>query len=202
MIRYVIRRLIQAIPTFLGITIIAYALMSASGNPVMALSFRPDTTREEQERLAKVLGVNDPWPLQYLRWLLGDDWMRWDTDGDGQADQSFILPLDADGDGENEPPGERLGVIRGDFGNSFTKKRPVLTLLFERLPSTLELSLSALVLGAVIGIVVGILAAVSRGRAFDSVSRVMAVVFDAVPGFWLSLMLLLIFGSQLHHPRR
>ncbi|MBL8166059.1 MAG: ABC transporter permease [Anaerolineae bacterium] len=197
MIRYIIRRLLQAIPTFFGITIISYALMSASGNPVRVLSFRPDSSVEEQERLANVLGVNDPWVIQYLRWLLGDDWMRWDTGEDGVADRAVLLPLDADGDGENEPPGERLGVVRGDFGNSFVKKRPVLDLIFERMPATLELSVSSLVIGTIIGLIIGIAAAVNRGKAIDNASRVIAVVFDAIPGFWLSLLLLLIFGSQL-----
>ncbi|MBZ0279308.1 MAG: ABC transporter permease [Anaerolineae bacterium] len=197
MIRYIFRRLLQAVPTFFGITVLSYILMSASGNPVQVLGFRPDSGREEQERLAKVLGVNDPWPIQYLRWLLGDDWMRWDSDGDGVADRSFILPLDADGDGENEPPGKRLGAVRGDFGNSFVKKRPVLELIFERLPSTLELSISSLVVGASLGLLIGILAAVNKGKRFDNASRVLAVVFDSIPAFWLALMLLLFFGSNL-----
>lgn len=197
MIRYVLRRLIQAVPTFLGITLLSYLLMSASGNPVKVLAFRPDSSVEEQERLAERLGVNDPWLLQYVRWLLGDDWLRWDTDGDAVADQSFILPLDADGDGENEPPGSRHGVVRGDFGNSFVKKRPVLDILFERLPSTLELSVASLFLGATLGVVIGILAAVNRGKTFDNFSRVLAVIFDAIPNFWLALMLLLFFGSFL-----
>lgn len=197
MIRYIIRRLVQAIPTFFGITILSYILMSASGNPVQALSFQPNMGRDEQERLSKVLGVSDPWPIQYLRWLLGDDWLRWDSDGDGVADHAFILPLDADGDGENEPPGKRLGVVRGDFGNSFVKKRPVLDLIFERLPSTLELSVSSLLVGTAVGLLIGILAAVNRGKAFDNISRVLAVVFDSIPSFWLALMLLLFFGSYL-----
>lgn len=197
MIRYVIRRLVQAIPTFFGITILAYLLMTASGNPVQALALLPKAGREEQERLAKLLGVNDPWPLQYTRWLLGDDWLRWDTDGDGKADHSFLVPLDVDGDGEADPPGTHVGVVRGDFGNSFVKKRPVLDIIFERLPSTLELSVASLIIGTVLGLLVGILAAVKRGQRFDNFSRVLAVTFDAIPNFWLALMLILVFGSAL-----
>lgn len=197
MSRYVLRRLLQAIPTFFGITILAYMLMSASGNPVRVLSFRPNSSAEEQERLAAVLGVNDPWPVQYLRWLLGDDWMRWDSNGDGISDQAVILSLDVNGDGEPEPPGERLGVLRGDFGTSFVKKRPVLEMIFERVPATLELSVASLILGSIVGLTVGCLAAIKRGGWFDNVSRIVAVIFDAIPAFWLSLMLILIFGSTL-----
>lgn len=197
MARYIARRLMHAIPIFFGITIISFALMSAAGNPVKALSFAPNLGRDEQERLAKILGVNDPWPVQYLRWLAGDDWMRWDTNGDNFADQAFIIPLDVDGDGENEPPGTRTGALRGDFGASFSNKRPVLDLLFERLPATLELSLTSLILGTVIGLLLGVIAAVARGRLADNAIRIMAVVFDSIPTFWLSILLLLFLGSQL-----
>jgi peptide/nickel transport system permease protein len=197
MVRYVIRRLIQAIPTFFGITILSYALMSASGNPVAVLVFRPGVPASERARLEAVLGVNDPWALQYVRWLLGDDWMRWDDDGDGQSDHSFILPLDANEDGVNDPPGDRKGILRGDFGNSFIKKRPALQLLFERLPATVELSISSFILGTSLGIVIGIVAAIKHGKAFDTISRVMAVAFTAIPIFWLGIMLLMFFSVQL-----
>ena len=198
MFQYVIRRLIQAIPIFFGITIIAYLLMSASGNPVRTLAFRPNAGRDEVERLSNQLGLNDPWYLQYLRWLTGDDWMRWDTNGDNVADQAFILPLDADGDGEPEPPGKRQGALRGDFGLSFVQKRPVIELLVERLPATLELSITSLILGTVIGLFLGVIAAVMRGKLADNAIRIMAVVFDSIPNFWLAILLLLILGSQLH----
>ncbi|MBN8636985.1 MAG: hypothetical protein J0M07_16780, partial [Anaerolineae bacterium] len=87
MIKYTLRRLIQAIPTFFGITVFSYLLMAAApGGPVAALTFTPRMTVAQRELVAKRLGVNDPLPVQYLRWLLGDDWMRWDADGDGVAD--------------------------------------------------------------------------------------------------------------------
>lgn len=197
MAKYIIRRLIQAIPTFLGITILSYALMSASGNPVAAMVFRPGVPPSERARLEAVLGVNDAWPLQYLRWLMGDDWLRWDTDDDGKADHAFLLPLDANADGINDPPGERRGILRGDFGTSFIKKRGVLEILFERLPATAELAVSSLILGTGIGIVVGILAAVYRGKTFDNISRVLAVAFTAIPIFWLGIMLLMFFSVQI-----
>lgn len=199
MIKYTLRRLIQAIPTFFGITVLSYLLMSAApGGPVAALTFSPQTRPQDRERLAARLGVNDPVPIQYLRWLLGDDWMRWDADGDGISDHAFLLPLDADGDGEPEPPGETKGILRGDFGRSFQPgRRPVIDLLGERVAATLELGAAALVLGLTVGVPVGILAAVRRGGWFDNTTRVLAVVFTAIPVFWLGLILILVFGSWL-----
>src|SRR5215217_1554102 len=96
MSRYIVRRLVQAVPIFFGITIISYMMMGLSGNPVIALIFQPEMTITQRNRIAARLGVNDPWPLQYIRWLLGDDWLRWDSDGDGKADHSFLVPLDSD----------------------------------------------------------------------------------------------------------
>src|SRR6476660_8292723 len=100
MTKFILRRLFQAIPTFFGITILSYLLMvGAPGGPVAALTFNPRMTPQEREAFDARLGVNDPIPIQYLRWLLGDDWMRWDSNGDGVADHSFLLPLDANNDG-------------------------------------------------------------------------------------------------------
>ncbi|MEO8611870.1 MAG: ABC transporter permease [Chloroflexota bacterium] len=197
MAKYVFRRLIQAIPTFLGITLLSFALMSASGNPVAALVFRPGAQPSEKARLEAILGVNDPWALQYLRWLMGDDWLRWDTNDDGKADHAFLLPLDANGDGVNDPPGTRRGILRGDFGTSFIKKRGVLDILFERLPATAELAISSLILGTGLGVVIGILAAVHHGKTFDNISRIGAVAFTAIPIFWFGILLLLLFSVQI-----
>lgn len=198
MIRYVLRRLFQAIPIFFGITVLSYMLMlAAPGGPVGALTFDPRMTPREREAIAMRMGVNDAWPVQYLRWLLGDDWMRFDSDGDGVADTAFIIPLDVNGDGEPEPPGERLGILRGDFGRSFFQRRPVVDVVVERIPATLELGISSLFFSLVIGLPIGILAAVRRGGWFDNTTRVMAVIFNAVPVFWLGLILILIFGSRL-----
>src|SRR5690606_33952415 len=106
MVKYTIRRLIQAIPIFFGITVISYLLMTAApGGPTSALVFDPRISVSDRRALEARMGVNDPWPVQYLRWLTGDDWMRVDTDGDGLADIARLIPLDADGDGRAEPAG-------------------------------------------------------------------------------------------------
>ncbi|MDX2162528.1 MAG: ABC transporter permease [bacterium] len=230
MIKYTLRRILQAIPTFFGITLFSYLLMTAApGGPEAALTFDPRITPQQREREAARLGVNDPFIVQYLRWLTGNDWMRWDTDGgtptilglegtpvsntlttrdlpDGIADGSVLIPLglDANGDGDYDdpgdqiyPPGNRYGIIRGDFGRSFFYNRPVMSMIGERVAATLELGIAALVTGLIIGVPVGILAAVRRGGWFDNLTRILAVIFNAIPIFWLALILILIFGARL-----
>ncbi|MCY3833702.1 MAG: ABC transporter permease [Chloroflexi bacterium] len=196
MIKYIIRRLIQAIPTFFGITLLSYLLLwLAPGSVVERLYLAPNIKAETRARLAAQLGINDPFHIQYLRWLAGDDWLRWDTDGDGIADQAFrpLAKLDEDGDGLPEPPGDNYGILRGDFGRSFVKKQPVMEVLLTNLPATLELGIAAVVTSLAIGIPVGVLSAVTQGRRFDKVSRVMAVIFDAVPNFWLGYIFIFVF---------
>lgn len=181
--RYVARRLVQAIPTLFGITILSFALMSAApGGPTAAMSFSPSTSPEQRQRLEAQLGVNDPWLMQYIYWLVGDDWRMRDVDGDGEPDVQ----------------GQRRGILRGDFGNSFVSgSRPVMSIIGELIVPTLELTGSALLVGLLFGLPIGILAAINRGGAFDNVTRVMAVIFNAVPNFWLGLILILVFSSWL-----
>jgi len=200
MIKYLIRRLIQSIPTFFGITLLSYLLLwLAPGSVVERLYLAPNIKAETRARLAAQLGINDPFHIQYLRWLAGDDWLRWDTNGDGIADQAFtpLAQLDEDGDGLPEPPGDNYGILRGDFGRSFVKKQPVMDVFLANLPATLELGIAAIVTSLAIGIPVGVISAVTRGRAFDNVSRIMAVIFDAVPSFYLGYILLLVFAVRL-----
>jgi peptide/nickel transport system permease protein len=181
-IRFIIRRLLQSIPTFFGITILSYFIMAiAPGDPVSLMTFDPSISPQVRERLAARLGVNDPLPVQYLRWLIGDDWMRFDTTGDGIPDE----------------PGTRRGILRGDFGQSFSFKENPLVLIGERLPATIELNIAILMVSLPIGFIIGILAAVWRGRVFDNSSRVLAVIGDAIPTFWLGFMALMIFSAPL-----
>lgn len=200
MFKYIVRRLIQSIPTFFGITVLSYLLLwLAPGSVVERLYLAPNIKAETRARLAAQLGIDDPFHIQYLRWLAGDDWLRWDSDGDGLADGSFALlaPLDEDGDGEPEPPGDNYGILRGDFGRSFVKKQPVLDIFLANLPATLELGIATILTALAIGVPVGVISAVTRGRLFDNTSRVMAVIFDAVPNFYLGYILLYIFGVLL-----
>lgn len=185
MIKYIIRRLVQAIPTFFGITLISYLIMTAApGDPVSLMTFDPTVTMEQVERLGARLGTNDPWPVQYLRWLVGDDWMEpFREELRGRPD----IGLDR----------VRYGILRGDFGNSFFLKMPAIQLIGERLPATLELGVAVLVVSLSLGIPIGILAAVRHGGKFDNATRILAVIGNAVPNFWLGLILILIFGAWL-----
>ena len=89
------------------------------------------------------------------------------------------------------------GVLRGDFGESLRYRRDALGLVLERLPATLLLAGSAIVLTLVVAVPLGVLTAVRRDTAVDYLGTMATVLGQATPGFWLGLMLIYVFAVQL-----
>jgi len=282
MTKFIIRRLIQAVPTFIGITIISYMIMvAAPGDPVSILTFSPDMSQEERDAVAERLGVNQPLPVQYIRWLIGNapltiggdkvwaiemsngDVVMIDADDEegsvvdtipveefgsdishrqgpagslssralsssraeriinrsyeeqgieAEAVTSYFVPyygaivlwrgfttpvFDEDGEVIRTEFNNSGGILRGDFGNSFRLREPVIQALWDRLPASIELNVTVFLIGISVALPIGIMAAIFRGTLFDQATRILAVVGSAIPDFWLGLMLLILFGSTL-----
>jgi peptide/nickel transport system permease protein len=89
-------------------------------------------------------------------------------------------------------------VARGDFGESFRYRRPVRGMLAEAIPYTLQLTVLALLLDALVGIALGIISAVKQYSALDKAVTLGSLIVYAIPGFWLALMLVLVFSVQLN----
>lgn len=123
----------------------------------------------------------------------------------------FILGINASSEavaalreqmGLNEPALNRFaswvfGMLQGDFGISQTQKLPVAGLIAERMSVTLPLTISAMIISTAIGLPLGILAARHRGKLLDTALMVVAQVGVAVPGFWLGMLLTLLFAVTL-----
>lgn len=88
-------------------------------------------------------------------------------------------------------------MVRLDFGNSFRDGRPVLQIIGETLPNTLLLSVSSLFLIYLIAVPLGILSAVKQYSALDKLTTVFVFIGMAIPGFWLALLLILLFSVRL-----
>jgi peptide/nickel transport system permease protein len=88
-------------------------------------------------------------------------------------------------------------LAHGDLGESFQYHRPVSTLIAERLPYTLQLTILALVLGAAIGISLGILSAVKQHSAIDKAVTLGSLIMYSIPEFWLGVMFILLFAVTL-----
>ena len=89
------------------------------------------------------------------------------------------------------------GVLRGDLGESMRLGKPVLELILQKLPVTLELALLAIVIALAIGIPAGIISAVKRNTGWDYAANVIALWGLSTPNFWLGIMLILLFSVTL-----
>jgi peptide/nickel transport system permease protein len=76
MTRYIIRRLLQAIPLLFIISLVLFVLMQSVGDPLATMSGRMPTRKEDRERLTRQLGLDKPILVQYLYWLVGNDWTK------------------------------------------------------------------------------------------------------------------------------
>ncbi|MDX1991287.1 MAG: ABC transporter permease [bacterium] len=183
--RYFLRRLLQGIPTFFGVTVLSFLVMvSAPGDPVALITFSPNRDPESAEILRRQLGLDQPPLVQYLYWLVGNDWRMMDINGDGDTND------------EVDGYGQRVGLLRGDLGNSIRNERPVLELIVERIPATLLLTFSALVVGYGAGILLGLIAAVYHKTWIDQLVRVLTVIGNAIPAFWLGLILIIFLSVR------
>jgi peptide/nickel transport system permease protein len=89
------------------------------------------------------------------------------------------------------------GVATGDFGDSLHFKSPALDLVLERLPATVQLATTALLIAMIIGIPLGLVGGFNPGSAIDSVGRALALLGQSIPNFWLALILILFFAVRL-----
>src|SRR5215831_9808261 len=89
-------------------------------------------------------------------------------------------------------------AIRGDFGLSFKHQVPAVTLIFQTLPATLELTAAGLGLALVVAVPAGIVAALRRNSLIDAVCSVGVLLGQAMPVYWLGLLLILVFAVKLH----
>ncbi|MBI2289616.1 MAG: ABC transporter permease [Betaproteobacteria bacterium] len=88
-------------------------------------------------------------------------------------------------------------ALGGDFGRSFFHRRPVAEVIAERLPATIELTIVAMLIALAVAIPLGVLAAVRRGSLIDKAATVISLIGVSMPGFWLGIMLILLFAVHL-----
>ncbi|OGN94550.1 MAG: hypothetical protein A2Y89_04130 [Chloroflexi bacterium RBG_13_51_18] len=86
------------------------------------------------------------------------------------------------------------GLARGDLGTSFIKRIPVAEQLGSALPNTLRLSLPSFFIGTILGIALGVLGATKRDSILDNGVKFLAIMGQALPGFWVAIMAVLIFS--------
>lgn len=159
--KYIVRRLLLAVPTLIGLTLLIFFVMRVI-IPVDVVDIASAVTENidpaREARLRSEFGLDGPLPVQYLRWA--------------------------------------SKIARGDFGQSFFTGQSVSSEMMRRIPVSLEMGLLSLAITVVIAIPVGMISAVKQDTLPDYLFRGGAILFYAIPGFWLAI-LVLVFGSIL-----
>jgi peptide/nickel transport system permease protein len=177
--------LVQAAVIMFLLSVLFFALVNlAPGGPLAGYGQARRVPPERIAILKRQLGLDKPLPVQYLVWLVGNDWMKVDMNGDGIPDTN----------------GTRRGVLRGDFGYSFRTRRPVLDEIAKRLPNTIYLMSITMLVALVIAIPIGVISAIKQYSFFDIAVTTFAFAGQALPDFWLGLILIIIFYSSLKNP--
>jgi len=171
--------LLQAIPLLLIISIMIFVLLQSSGDPLATLGGRRATRPEDRERLARMMGLDKPTYMQYIYWLIGNDWEKIDVDGDGIPDIK----------------GTRKGVLRLDFGNSLvTRGKSALEIIIERLPNTLILMIPAEIIILAVSLAIGIYSALRQYSWIDQVVTTGAFIGYSMPIFVIALGSMYLFA--------
>ncbi len=179
MTRYIIRRILQAIPLLFIISLVIFMLLRSSGDPLATMGGKRLTRSEDRERLTRLLGLDQPLYMQYITWLIGNDWSLVDIDGDG-------IP---------ETPGGRRGALRGDFGDSLMKRGvPALDIIVERLPNTIILMIPAEIIILAASLALGIYSALKQYSLVDQIVTAGSFIGYSMPIFFIALASMYIFA--------
>lgn len=185
MTTYILRRLIQTAGLLLLLSFVLFILVNlAPGGPLSGQGQSRHIDPDKVELLKRQLGLDKPIPTQYLIWLVGNDWMQVDSNGDGAFDGY----------------GTRHGILRGDFGFSFRTRQPVLTEIGQRLPNTIYLTTITILVAVLIAVPIGIISAIRQYSKFDITVTTFSFAGQAIPEFWLGLILILVFYAWLKNP--
>lgn len=167
---FLLRRILQSIPVFIVITIITFALIHAiPGGPTARLELDMDIKPEDIARIKANMGLDKPVWMQYLIWV-------------GVAPNS---------------QGKFSGLLQGDLGISYIDQTPVSRNVMSRLPNTLILSITALVISLGLALPFGVWSAVKQYSMFDNVSTVLSTAGVSIPSFWFGLIAILLFSVKL-----
>jgi peptide/nickel transport system permease protein len=184
--QYFARRALQAIPLLFVISIMVFILIKNAGDPLSHLANQPDITAEDRAYVRRSLGLDDPIHTQYIHWLLGDTWDKYDM----SLDEHGAL----DNDGIGDTPGTQKGILRGDFGTSIAHNRPVLEVFKEFLPNTLLLGISALSVTIFFGITIGMYAALHQYSWIDNIITTLCFITYSMPIFLVALLGVYVFA--------
>jgi len=172
MTNYIIRRLLLVPLLLFGVTIVIFGMLQLLGPVERSALYIKDFPKNDKQVQAviKQYGLDQPFYVQYWRWLTG-----------------VVDPVTGERDG---------GILYGDFGYSRTASQPVIDIVRERFPNTVDLALWTIYPMLSIGIWMGVQAAVNQNKFFDQAARVYSIVGTSFPTFVFGLLLLLLLYAK------
>ncbi len=181
MVKFILGRLFAAVPLLLIITVLVFFGLRLSGaDPVAYLVTDPRISEADRFLIRARYGMNDPVWLQFVHWLIGDNWFQRDVTGDDIPDEY----------------GKRFGVLRGDLGESIRYHRPVVEIIGQFLPNTLLLGLTAYTVTLIFSFIFGITAALRQYSLLDNVITTASFVTYSMPIFFIALLCVQIFAIE------
>ena len=172
MTNYIIRRLLMVPLLLFGVTIVIFGMLQLLGPVERSALYIKDFPKNDKQVQAviKQYGLDQPFYVQYWRWLTG-----------------VVDPVTGEREG---------GILYGDFGYSRTASQPVIDIVRERFPNTLDLALWTIYPMLSIGIWMGVQAAVNQNKFFDQAARVYSIVGTSFPTFVFGLLLLMLLYAK------
>ena len=180
MIRYVVRRLLASIPVLFGIVFLVFVLARGIPGEPCTATYGEKATPAICAAFAQRYGLD-----KAILPFVFKDRDGWSVSGDPSTivDNQFVVYVSR--------------LVQGDFGSSIRFGRPVTAILVERLPTTVELTLTALVFATVVGVTLGLISAIRRNSPADVGTMVVANLGVSTPVFVLGLVLAYIFAVAL-----
>ena len=182
MATYVLRRLILIIPTLIGMTIVTFTIMAISPGGISPMVFNDTTGLDPKLRKAienyvkQRYGLDQPYPVQYLRWLNNISPVGFEVDSEGKLGS--------------------FGVKAPDLGRSFMRDEPVSALIGRALPITLTLNLITIPIIYALSITLGIYSAKHHGKTLDVVTGTSLIALWSVPTIVTGVMLVGLLASN------
>ena len=218
---YILRRLVATIPVLFGVSLLVFSFIHLiPGDPALAM-LGEHATEENVQRIRERLGLNEPLPVQYERFLVGKmTFEKIDPDDIYQTRKGNscvtlekldkLIVCQRGGKAWTDKYDQNTcynlasvmvchdgGVMWGDLGNSIHGNIPVAVELKRRFPATVELSLAAILIAVLVAIPAGVISALKRNSLIDTMTMMGALIGVSMPIFWLAILLMYVFGLLL-----
>ena len=184
--RFILRRIGFSILSLLVISVMVFFLARATGDP-RSLMLNDDTAGPEQwEELGERLGLDKSLPEQY--WIFMKGLPPYPNKVHMIHFETFWGWI---------PYPHPIHVHRPDLGDAINDHRPVTDIIIERIPATLQLGAFAFAFSVLLGVPLGILSAVKRNSMWDHFGKIVAMIGQSAPAFWLGIMMIFFFAVRL-----